>query len=118
MPGGTHWGGGLCINSADHARVGQLILQQGRWQDLQVLPESWCRALATPCEIKPVYGYFWWLNTDHAYHPNAPAGSIFASGAGGNTIWVDQSLDLVMVSRWLNPASLDDVIDLVVQSLG
>src|SRR3546814_5434034 len=31
VPGGSHWGGGLWIDSRDHARFGYLILRRGVW---------------------------------------------------------------------------------------
>jgi CubicO group peptidase (beta-lactamase class C family) len=117
VPGGTRWGGGIRINSLDHARFGQLILQQGCWEGRELLPADWCRHMMTPCDVNPVYGYLWWLNTDRAYKPSAPATSVFASGAGGNTIWLDAGLDLVVVARWLDPARNDEFLGRVVASL-
>jgi CubicO group peptidase (beta-lactamase class C family) len=117
VPGGTHWGGGIQINSLDHARLGQLILQEGTWEGRALLPAAWCRRMLSPCAVKPVYGYLWWLNTDRAYRPSAPAASVFASGAGGNIVWVDPSLDLVVVARWLDPARHDDFVGQIVASL-
>jgi CubicO group peptidase (beta-lactamase class C family) len=117
VPGGSHWGGGICINSLDHARLGQLVLREGTWEGRELLPAGWCRQMLTPCDVNPVYGYLWWLNTERAYKPSAPATSIFAFGAGGNSIWVDAELDLVVVSRWLDPARSDDFAAHLVASL-
>ncbi|MFT7487544.1 MAG: CubicO group peptidase (beta-lactamase class C family), partial [Candidatus Paceibacteria bacterium] len=35
VSGGGHWGGGMWINSFDHARFGYLFLREGLWQDRQ-----------------------------------------------------------------------------------
>ena len=118
VPGGTHWGGGICISSADHARLGQLVLRRGRWRGRQLISEDWLRQLLTPCAVYPVYGYLWWLNTDRAYWPAAPATSVFAIGAGGNSIWVEPEHDMIVVSRWLDPAKADQVAARVMASLG
>ena len=45
--------------------------------------------MRVPCPLNPQYGYLWWLNTDCRWLPSAPAGSYFASGAGGNLTWID-----------------------------
>jgi CubicO group peptidase (beta-lactamase class C family) len=118
VPGGTHWGGGLKIAALDQARLGQLMLQGGRWGERQLIAEDWFRRLLTPCAIKPVYGYLWWLNTGRAYRPAAPESSFFAVGAGGNTVWIEPTLDLVCVFRWLDPKALNAVIAGIVESLG
>jgi CubicO group peptidase (beta-lactamase class C family) len=117
VPGGTHWGGGLKVAALDQARLGQLMLQGGRWGERRLISEDWLNRLLTPCAVKPVYGYLWWLNTGRAYRPAAPATSYFAVGAGGNTIWVEPSLDLVAVFRWLDPKAIGHVITGIVESL-
>ena len=63
VPGGSHWGGGLWIGARDQARLGQLILQKGRWGGRELLPAAWCARMLSPCAINPEYGYLWWLNS-------------------------------------------------------
>jgi len=106
VPGGTHWGGGMQINSFDHARFGLLILRQGLWQENQILPEGWVRDLQAPCPIRPGYGYLWWLNTDHGEWPDASARSFAAVGAGTSIIWIDPENDLLVVARWMDQDSV------------
>ena len=118
VPGGAHWGGGLWINSHDHAKVGQLILQRGAWEGQQLLPESWIDALQTPCEIMPTYGYLWWLNTGGAHYSQAPESSFFALGAGQNIIWIEPVHNLVMVARWVDAKKANDLVGHVMAALG
>lgn len=110
VSGGTHWGGGIWMSSRDHARVGYLMLRHGRWAGRQILSDRWLEEALSPTPIRPVYGFLWWLNTDRQRYPNAPASSYFALGSGGNTIWVEPSLDLVVVVRWIQPAQLNEFI--------
>ncbi|HJM93297.1 MAG: serine hydrolase [Alphaproteobacteria bacterium] len=110
VPGGSHWGGGLWIGASDQAKLGQLILQRGAWDDRQLLAEGWIDAMFTPCAINPEYGYMWWLNTDRARYSSASAGAVAAVGAGGNTILVEPAHDLVLVARWLRGTALDPLI--------
>jgi CubicO group peptidase (beta-lactamase class C family) len=116
VSGGTHWGGGMLIHAEDQARLGLLMLRRGEWNGKQLLPESWIDESLRPCPLKPTYGFLWWLNTDHARYSSAPAGSFFASGAGGNLTWVDPGNDLVAVMRWLDPTAIDTFIRLIMQA--
>ena len=40
VSGGAHWAGGLWINTLNHARVGQLMLNKGQWNNTEILPET------------------------------------------------------------------------------
>lgn len=117
VPGGAHWGGGIFIASLDHARVGLLMARDGLWNGQQVLPASWIEATRSPCPINAEYGYLWWLNTGGAHYDMAPASSYFAMGAGQSIIWVDPTLDLVMVARWIDAASTNALIGRVMDSI-
>lgn len=101
VSGGTRWGGGLWMNSRDHARFGYLILRKGNWNGKQILSESWIREATTKRgPVGPDYGYLWWLNTEGRAYTDAPKTSFSARGAGSNTIWIDPEHDLVVVWRW------------------
>lgn len=119
VSGGGHWGGGFFIDSRDHARFGLLALRQGRWGDDQLVSEAWFQRATTPLEIQPSYGYMWWLNTDRAQLPSAPASAFYANGAGStNIIYVDPEHDLVTVTRWVDGAEhVDEFIRLVLASI-
>jgi hypothetical protein len=117
VPGGSHWGGGIWINSRDQARFGLLLAQRGFWQDRQILPAGWIEKLTTPCPIMPVYGYLFWLNSGRRLYPSAPETSFFAIGAGSNIIWIDTELDLVAVVRWIDQAEVNAFCGKVMESL-
>ncbi|MGI9250503.1 MAG: serine hydrolase domain-containing protein [Pseudohongiellaceae bacterium] len=99
--GGAHWGGGFFISTLDHARMGYLFLHNGNWDDEQLISEQWIAAARTPSPINPRYGFLWWLNTNQEAVPAAPASAFYATGAGGNYIWIDQENDLLIVLRWI-----------------
>ncbi len=101
VSGGSHWGGGLFISSADHARIGLLVQREGEWQGRRLLSREWLQALAQPSEVHPQYGLLWWLNRGRGLYPSAPEGSLFAIGGGTNLVWVDREHELVVVARWL-----------------
>ena len=107
VPGGSHWGGGVSISSLDQARIGQLLLDEGRHQGRQLVSSEWIRRMRTPCSLAPFYGYLVWLNGERSVFPSAPASSYFAIGAGGSITWVDPSRQLVVVVRWINTDHAD-----------
>ena len=115
VSGGGHWGGGLFISAADHARVGLLVLRRGRWRDRQLIPEAWIDEMLAPSERNPQYGYLWWLNTGRQLYQAAPAGSVFAMGGGYHLVWIDASHDLVMVARWIDRDHCNGLIEQVLE---
>jgi hypothetical protein len=116
VPGGSHWGGGLWMSSRDHARFGLLIHRGGRWHGRQLLPEAWVAEMRRPCPINPQYGLLWWLNTGRALFPSASETSYAARGAGSNIIWIEPDRDLVAVVRWIDGASVDGFLKLLLDS--
>lgn len=68
-----------------------------------------------PTDVKPDYGYMWWLNTNQERIPGAPASAFWAAGFGGNYIYVDQENDLLVILRWV-PA-LEEVIEELMKAL-
>jgi CubicO group peptidase (beta-lactamase class C family) len=115
VSGGGHFGGGMFINTLDHARMGLLFLRNGRWQDRQIIQTDWIDAMRQPTRVQPDYGYMWWLNTDKKRISVAPASAFWAAGFGGNYIYVDQENDLLIVLRWV-PA-LEEVVKAVMTAI-
>jgi CubicO group peptidase (beta-lactamase class C family) len=118
VPGGSHWGGGLWMSTRDHARVGLLVQRRGAWGTRRIVSEAWIDAIREPCPLNPQYGLLWWLNTGRTQTPSAPASSFSARGAGSNIIWIDPEHDLVAVVRWIDKASFDGFVKLVLESVG
>ncbi|MCD0503310.1 serine hydrolase domain-containing protein [Bordetella petrii] len=107
VPGGSHWGGGMSISSADQALIGRMLLDGGRANGRQVVSEEWLRAMRTPSELAPYYGYLIWLNEGRRIFPSAPASSFFGIGAGSSFTWVEPERNMVVIVRWLDSAHAD-----------
>jgi CubicO group peptidase (beta-lactamase class C family) len=105
VPGGTHWGGGVSISARDQARLGQLLLDGGRHQGVQLIPQAWVHFMFEPCAIAPFYGGLLWLNRDGRSFPGASPGSACMVGAGGHLSWIEPAHDAVVVLRWTDPAA-------------
>ena len=116
VSGGGHHGGGIFINTLDHARFGLLFLRNGKWKDKQLLSEKWVAAVQQPAAANKSYGYLWWLNHEKKW-PALSAGIYYAVGYGGNYIVVDKEHDVVVVTRWMADDKIDDLVELVIKSI-
>jgi CubicO group peptidase (beta-lactamase class C family) len=95
------------LSTRDMARIGYLMLRDGRWDGAQVVPADWVAlstSLITPrAEMNPPhrrhgpygYGYLWWV-FDHPDHHRLYDGAYVALGAIGQHILVVPALDLVI----------------------
>ena len=91
---------GLRLALADMARLGELVRLQGVWAGRALLPADYLRAATTRQNTggPPVdagYGYLWWVA------PTRRAGApptLMASGYGGQWIWIDPALHLVVAA--------------------
>ena len=117
VPGGSHWGGGLWMSSRDHARFALLVHRNGNWRGQRLLDARWCAEMRKPSAANPQYGLLWWLNTGRQQFPSAPESCYAARGAGSNVIWIDPEHDLIAVIRWIDKASVDGFVKLVLESV-
>jgi CubicO group peptidase (beta-lactamase class C family) len=112
VSGGGHFGGGLFINTFDQARFGLLFARKGKWHDKQLLSGQWVASVAQPSAANKAYGFLWWTNEDG--HLGKISKNVYAAeGFGGNFIVVDSDNDLVIVTRWLEPNKIGQLVDLV-----
>lgn len=110
--GFPHTGGGLLLRPRDLLKVGQLVLDGGRWNGRQVVPESWISASTRRAAVPSFgfgrhtmgYGYLWWIGSlDDPANPRREEGDVIvASGTGGQWIFIVPKYELVMVSTGWN----------------
>ena len=117
VSGGGHSGGGLFINTYDHARFGLLFLNNGNWNGKQLISKEWVKAVQKPSEAYGSYGYMWWLNQGSRSMEGAPANIYYASGFGGNNIVIDETNNIVIVTRWLEPSKLGEFLKVFYEGL-
>tara|TARA_R110002012_G_scaffold321930_1_gene552446 strand:- start:27388 stop:28458 length:1071 start_codon:yes stop_codon:yes gene_type:complete len=93
------------------ARFGLLALNKGKWNNEQVINESFFNeSIAASQNINPSYGYFWWLNGKMSFMvpgeqtvyqgnliPNAPVDMYAAMGAKDQRIYVVPSKKMVII---------------------
>ncbi|WP_350284170.1 serine hydrolase [uncultured Croceitalea sp.] len=114
VTGGGHSGAGIFIAAEDMARFGMLFLNNGLWQNERILSEGWIQKAITPSTPNVNYGYMWWLNKKGERHwKNLSENIYYAAGFGGNFIVIDKANDMVVVTRWLEPDKIGDLMRLV-----
>lgn len=118
VPGGSHWGAGVSISALDQSLIAELMLHEGLINGKRVLSTEWFKRMQTPCELAPYYGYLVWLNHNKLIFSTVPETSYFAFGAGGNFTWVEPTLDLTVVVRWLNSDQANDFFGKVMDAIG
>ena len=116
VSGGGHFGGGLFINTLDHARFGLLFLRRGNWQGKQLVSQKWVDMVQQSSEANSNYGYLWWLNKGNNPWEGTPSSVYYAAGFGGNYIIVDNEHDLVIVTRWIKSSKINEMVKLVLMS--
>lgn len=110
--GNTETWAHLKMRSMDWARLGTLVLHQGRWKDKQLISKSYMRAFAASSPSNHAYGFLTWLNGKDSFvmpgpngrdegtgwvMPNAPKDSIIFAGQDDQRVYVIPSLDMVIV---------------------
>lgn len=92
----------LYMSARDLARIGQLMLDDGRWQGRQLLPTQWVAFNLRPFAGsgvpagEPVPGGHWWLNSNAAW-PDASGDAFAALGHWGQALYVLPQDRLVVV---------------------
>ena len=97
--GFCHAGGGLSMLPYDVAKIGVLVMNKGKWNNVSVVSEEWISRLITPgfptsFDIAE-YGYFWWIR-NHTIIDNKTARMISAEGAGGQKLYIFPEYSLVI----------------------
>jgi CubicO group peptidase (beta-lactamase class C family) len=94
----TDTGGHLALRPRDMMRIGQLVLQRGRWGDRQLVSREWIDQSTsehTQLDGGKSYGYLWWRT--RFPHRGSQVSAVFAGGNGGQYIFVIPELELVAV---------------------
>lgn len=122
------------LSTRDMARVGYLMLREGKWDGRQLVPRDWVaestRAFTPVSEMNPAtrrdgpfgYGYLWWVwDGPHAQGPYR--GAYTGLGAIGQHITVLPALDLVVAHKTrpgqderVSHSEYLDVLDLLVRA--
>lgn len=96
------------VTARDLARFGWLMLNDGLWNDVQVIDSDWVKESTEPysetTNRRVNYGYLWWVAKDRtgktgAEKTKVPDGSYSAHGAKGQFLMVMPEYNMVVVHR-------------------
>ena len=96
----VHASGDLMLRPRDMAKLGYLLLNDGRWGEEQILSEEWVEKTMGSYIDSPgtdqgqQYGYQWW----HMTFPgeNGPVRALHRSGWGGQELYLFPDLDMLV----------------------
>jgi CubicO group peptidase (beta-lactamase class C family) len=94
--GEAYMGGGTQIALRDFLKIGQVMIDGGRWRGRQIVSPAWATKSTTRLfEIGRIgYGYLWWV-TDLPYQGRTVRG-FYAGGNGGQVVMGIPELHLVI----------------------
>ena len=87
---------GLRMRPRDLAKIGQLLLNQGRWGNVQLIPPEWLTSSFVGRVLvygKTQYGYHWYLPRNHKWSN----GQVGAAGNGSQRLVIFPDYQLVLV---------------------
>lgn len=104
----------IYVSTRDLAKMGQLMINKGKWQDQQLIPKSWIEKSTTPVTSQLEvaqrynndgghspdfsYSYMWW-NFDELRGDKRYKGAYMARGWGGQFLAVVPELKLVVAHK-------------------
>ena len=107
-PAGTHTAGwGLLLSPVEMARIGQMMMDGGVYNDQRIVSEKWVKDCTTEHsrweKMNLPYGYLWWLSDkDNGFA---------AMGDGGNIIYVNPDKSLVVaITSSFYPRAKDRIV--------
>lgn len=96
--GTANTAGGLELRGRDLLKLGQLYLNNGKWNGKIIVSEEWVKQSTKPhaqVDETTEYGYFWWLKNFGPERQRTRAWCML--GNGGNNVCVFPSLDMTVV---------------------
>lgn len=132
--GAPHYYAGLFTTPHNWARIGELIRNQGKLDDKQIVSAEWIKVMANPSPTNPNYGLHIWLGSPYVAKrqysqqnpltvthgaPYLAEDVIFFDGFGGQRVYVVPSKGLTIVRTGQVNFAYDDakIVNLVLEGL-
>jgi len=104
----------IYLSTRDMAKVGQLMLNKGKWDGKQIVSKDWIKKISTTVTSTDTinkrygrnksspyqfsYGYMWWLVDNFKHNPDFE-GAYSAAGWGGQFITIIPKLNVVVAHK-------------------
>jgi CubicO group peptidase (beta-lactamase class C family) len=94
--GDSYMGGGARLLPRDFMKLGQMMIDGGRWRGRQIVSRDWVRNSTSPLyDLAGIrYGYLWWV-IEFPYKTRTVR-AFFAGGNGGQVVMGIPELDMVV----------------------
>ncbi|MEM7372374.1 MAG: serine hydrolase [Bacteroidota bacterium] len=108
----------MYISVRDMAKIGQLMLNKGKWKGKQIISRKWIETITTTVTPTAVinkrrgltasspyqfsYGYMWWMVDNIQHHPDFE-GAYTASGYGGQYLTIIPKKNMVIAHKYKIP---------------
>ncbi|MFT3945773.1 MAG: serine hydrolase [Agriterribacter sp.] len=123
---GMYVGSSYCYATArDFAKFGLFCMNNGKWNNEQILPEYWISLSTQPsaADLHQQYGAQFWLNgfdkpgeKQHQF-PGVPADMFYADGYGGQGIFIIPSKQTVIVRLGLKKIDENKLLAAILSAL-
>lgn len=109
----------LFATARDWARIGQLLLDRGRFGETQIIPSAWIEEMLTPSPLESSFGKHIWVKARTPDHPNVDTTATAAyadpqafhlDGRGVQRVFILPTYDLVVVRMGEQPNNWDDSV--------
>lgn len=109
----------LFATARDWARVGQMLMADGRVGQTQVVPSGWLRQMLAPSPLEPTFGAHIWIKARTPDYPNVDQSAtapfladdtFYLDGRGLQRVYVIPSQELVIVRMGEQPPNWDDAV--------
>lgn len=108
---GTFIGGArMFMTARDWARIGLLMLNEGRWNGEEIVSKEWIEAMVTPSPAYDGYGGQVWLYEPETFGEAFPKDAYALWGVLGQLVVVVPSRDLVLVRLGAHGGALPEEI--------
>ena len=109
--GVNHGWGDLFLSTYDLAKIGCLVLKDGKWDNKQIISKDWIEKIKPQFKIQGTesYGYGWWLDSEN---PD----EFQAVGRGGQRLFIFKNRDIVIATTG-GGFEAGDIDNLVLESI-
>jgi len=91
--GVTLGGNGIFTTPRELAKIGQLVINDGQWNEKQIISTNWLNKMTSTFDGEEGgFGYYWWIDNNRDGDK-----VLYMSGSGGQVLFINKSKKLMIV---------------------